>query len=274
MSYRLGFIGAGNMAEAIVQGALRAGVLPAAAISAADPSDARRALFRDQFAIAVFPDNNSVADRSDVLILAVKPQALDAVLANLRPHLRPDHLLVSIAAGVTLARLARLCHSPSAAAPRIIRAMPNTPLLVGHGLVALSRAASATDADLARVRDLFAAGATVLEVPEEKMDAVTAVSGSGPAYFFFLVESLAAAGIEAGLSPDEAALLAATTFVGSAQLLAQQNLDPAELRRRVTSPGGTTAAALDSFTKSSFPAIVAQAVRAAADRSRELGRNI
>jgi pyrroline-5-carboxylate reductase len=104
------------------------------------------------------------------------------------------------------------------------------------------------------------------------MDAVTAVSGSGPAYFFFFVESLAAAGVEVGLSPEEAALLAATTFIGAAHLLSEQRLDPAELRRRVTSPGGTTAAALDSFTKSNFPALIAQAVRAAADRSRELGR--
>jgi pyrroline-5-carboxylate reductase len=269
MTYRLGFIGAGNMAEAILQGALRSGLLPAD-ISAADPSAARRDLFRDQFAVTVSSDNNFVADRSDVLILAVKPQCLDAVLADLRPHLRPDHLLVSIAAGVTLSKIGdSILISPG---PRLIRAMPNTPLLVGHGLVALSRAPSATDADLDLVHDLFAAGATVIELPEEKMDAVTAVSGSGPAYFFFFVESLAAAGVEVGLSPEEAALLAATTFIGAAHLLSEQRLDPAELRRRVTSPGGTTAAALDSFTKSNFPALIAQAVRAAADRSRELGR--
>lgn len=269
MTYRLGFIGSGNMAEAILQGALRAGLLPAD-ICAADPSAARRDLFRNQFSVTVFSENNSVADRSDVLILAVKPQVLDAVLTDLRPHLRPDHLLVSIAAGVTLARLARICPSPNA--PRLIRTMPNTPLLVGRGLVALSRGPSATDADLELVHNLFAAGATVIELPEEKFDAVTAVSGSGPAYFFFFVEALAAAGIEIGLSPEEAALLAATTFIGAAQLLAEERLDPAELRRRVTSPGGTTAAALDSFTKNNFSGIVAQAIQAAAARSRELGR--
>ncbi len=269
MSYRLGLIGAGNMAEAIVQGALRSGLLPVD-ISAADPSAERRDLFRDQFAVTVSPDNRFVADRSDVLILAVKPQCVDAVLADLRPHLRPDHLLVSIAAGVPLHKIGdSILISPG---PRLIRAMPNTPLLVGHGLVALCGGPTATDADLELVHDLFAAGATVIELPEEKFDAVTAVSGSGPAYFFFFVEALTAAGIEVGLSPEEAALLAATTFIGAAQLLAAERLDPAELRRRVTSPGGTTAAALDSFTKNNYAGIVAQAVQAAADRSRDLGQ--
>ena len=291
-SYRLGLIGAGNMAEAIVRGTLGAKVLPPEAITAADPSPERRRLFHDELGVAAVEDNLAVVRRSDVIILAVKPQMMEAVMAQVGPALGGEKLAVSIAAGVTLARLAKFC-PPGA---RLIRAMPNTPMLVGRGMVALSRGANATDKDVTLVRELFASCAKVVEVPEEKMDAVTAVSGSGPAYFFYLVEALIEAGVAVGLSHQEAVKLAETTFVGAAELLASSAaLGPAPasahaavgavreppaaaaspaaaLRRRVTSPGGTTAAALAALEADKFNEIIARAVRAARDRSRELGR--
>jgi pyrroline-5-carboxylate reductase len=266
--YRLGLIGAGNMAEAIVRGALAAKVLPAQNIAASDPKAERRELFEKQLGVATLQDNRTVVERSDAVILAVKPQVVGEVMPPLSDAFGPDKLLVSICAGVTLGRLADLC----AEGVRLIRTMPNTPMLVGRGMVAMSRGPGATDDDLRLARDLFAACAAVVEVPEEKMDAVTAVSGSGPAYFFCLVEALIAAGQAVGLSPDEAATLAETTFAGAAELLSQSEHDAAELRRRVTSPGGTTEAALKSFGADGFPSTVARAVKAAADRSRELGK--
>lgn len=266
-AYRLGLVGAGNMAEAIVRGALAAGVLPAANITASDPSADRRTLFSTELGVAACDDNRRVVDASDVIILAVKPQVADEVMAAVGPALGPAKLLVSIAAGVTIARLAGRC----AEGTRIVRTMPNTPMLVGRGMVALSRGPAADDADARLVRDLFASCATVLEVPEEKLDAVTAVSGSGPAYFFLLVEALIDAGVAAGLARDEAVTLAEATFAGAAELLSRGDADAPDLRRRVTSPGGTTEAAVESFTADGFVEIVARAVKAAADRSRQLG---
>jgi pyrroline-5-carboxylate reductase len=265
--YRLAFIGAGNMAEAIVRGALAAAVLPADAITVSDPSNERRKLFADALGACATDDNRAAIADADVVILAVKPQIIDAVLEEIGPDLGPGKLVVSIAAGVTIARIAAAC--PDGA--RIIRTMPNTPMLVGRGMVALSRGGAADDADVARATALLASCATAIEVPEEKLDAVTAVSGSGPAYFFLLVELLIEAGRAEGLSADEARTLAETTFAGAAELLSQSDIDAAELRRRVTSPGGTTEAAINSFTADAFATIVARAVRAAADRSRELG---
>jgi len=266
-AYHLGLVGAGNMAEAIVRGALAAGVLPAASIAASDPSAERRRLFADELGVGVLDDNAAVVHRSDVVVLAVKPQTIDDVLSDIGPLLGPGKLLVSIAAGVTLERLARRC----AEGVHIIRTMPNTPMLAGRGMVALSRGPAADNDDARRVRELFGACAAVIEVPERKMDAVTAVSGSGPAYFFLLVEALVEAGVAAGLDHDEAVTLAETTFAGAAELLASGDLPASELRRRVTSPGGTTAAAIASLEAAEFAAAVARAVEAAADRSRELG---
>lgn len=267
-AYHLGLIGAGNMAEAIVRGALAAGVLPPGNISVGDPSADRRRLFADDLGVTALDDNAAVVDRSDIVVLAVKPQLVDDVLSSVGPMLGSGKLLVSIAAGVKIERLACGC----ADGARIIRTMPNTPVLVGRGMVAVSRGPAAGDDDTRRVRELFGACAVVIEVPESKMDAVTAVSGSGPAYFFLLVEALIEAGVAAGLARDEAVTLAETTFAGAAELLTSPtSVGAAELRRRVTSPGGTTAAAIASFEADDFPGMVARAVRAAADRSRELG---
>ncbi len=267
-SYHLGLIGAGNMAEAIVRGALSAKLLTAADVTVSDPSPARRELFAKELGVTALESNAAVVERSHVVILAVKPQMMDAVLAAVGPQLTPPKLVVSIAAGVTLARLGRAC--PAGA--KLIRTMPNTPMLVGRGMVALCRGPGVSDAEAARVRELFASCAEVIELPESQIDAVTAVSGSGPAYFFLLVEALTEAGVAVGLSAEQSRTLAVATFAGAAELLSRSDVGAAELRRRVTSPGGTTEAAIKSFTADGFQAMVTRAVAAAAQRSRELGK--
>jgi len=266
LAFRLGLIGGGNMAEAIVRGILASGGLRPRDIRVSDPLPERRNLFAQLMRVKTCQDNCELAAASDVIILAVKPQVIDQVMAEIGPLLGPKILLVSIAAGTTIGKLASHC----AEGTRIIRTMPNTPMLVGRGMVAMSlgQGANQVDADLAR--HLLAASATVIELPEEKMDAVTAVSGSGPAYFFLLVEALISAGQQVGLSHQEAVQLAETTFAGAAELLASGDVEAAELRRRVTSPGGTTEAAIKSFTADQLTEIVAKAVAAACARSREL----
>lgn len=266
--YRLGVIGAGNMAEAILRGALEAGILPREHVIASDPSADRRAVMTDRLGIeAAARNEDAVVDRA-VVILAVKPQQIDTVLEQVGSMLGPPCLVVSIAAGVTIDRIASRC--PAGA--RIVRTMPNTPMLVGRGMVGLSRGADATAEDAALVRELFGACAEVIEVPESKLDALTAVSGSGPAYFFYLVEALVEAGVAVGLDRPEATKLAETTFSGAAELLASGDVPASELRRRVTSPGGTTAAAIASLDADEFRNVVNRAVEAATHRSRELGR--
>ncbi|NLX60840.1 MAG: pyrroline-5-carboxylate reductase [Phycisphaerae bacterium] len=266
MTFRLGVVGGGNMAEAIVRGIVRSGALRAKDICVADPVAERRTLFSSQMRVRTSASNAETVAAADVVVLAVKPQMIPAVMAEIGPLMGPRKLLISIVAGTTIARLASSCP----AATRIVRTMPNTPMLVGRGMVAMSPGGDANAEDLGLARALLGASARVIEVPEEKLDAVTAVSGSGPAYFFLLVEALMDAARQVGLSDDEARILTETTFRGAAELLASGDVDAAELRRRVTSPGGTTAAAISSFEADAFAESVARAVRAARDRSREL----
>ena len=266
LAFRLGLIGAGNMAEAIVRGILKTGILRPRDIRVSDPLPERRNLFAQLMRVKTCQDNCELAAASDVIILAVKPQVIGQVMAEIGPLLGPKILLVSIAAGTTIRKLASHC----ADGTRIIRTMPNTPMLVGRGMVAMSLGEGANEVDADLARHLFEASATVIELPEEKMDAVTAVSGSGPAYFFLLVEALISSAEQVGLSHQEAVQLAETTFAGAAELLASGDVEAAELRRRVTSPGGTTEAAIKSFTADRFTEMVAKAVAAACNRSREL----
>ncbi|NIA20935.1 MAG: pyrroline-5-carboxylate reductase [Anaerolineaceae bacterium] len=266
LAFRLGLIGGGNMAEAIVRGILASGVLRPGDIRVADPAPERRKVFSLLMRVKTCQDNRQLVAGSDVIILAVKPQVVDQVMAEIAPLLGPTKLLVSIAAGTPMARLS--AHCP--AGTRIVRTMPNTPMLVGGGMVAMSRGGQANEVDMDLARHLLETSATVVELPEEKMDAVTAVSGSGPAYFFLMVEALIEAAEQVGLSHQEAVQLAETTFTGAAKLLASGDVEPGQLRRRVTSPGGTTEAAIASLTEDRFSEIIARAVTAARDRSREL----
>lgn len=255
----LAFLGAGNMAEAIVR------ALPDRShVVAADPSEARRSAF-EHLGVQTTDDLRPHLATTDVLVLAIKPQVAPHALPALAAF---DGLVVSIMAGVTTAKIDALLGGGK----RVVRVMPNTPMLLGRGACGIAAGASATADDVATARALFETAATVVEVPESLMDAVTAVSGSGPAYLFYLAEHLIAAGEAVGLSPADADALVRQTLLGAAEMLAAGE-SPAELRRRVTSPGGTTAAAIEAFEDAGTPAIVKRAVTAARDRGRALASN-
>jgi len=270
MSYELGIIGAGNMAEAIARGVLAASVLTPEQIIAADVYEARRVIFATQLRVRAIESISEVAYHSRVLLLSVKPQQMTEVLADLGKVMTDQTLVISIAAGISSAFIEKSLGQGKSW--RVIRTMPNTPMLVGDGMVAISAGTHATPADVARARQLFEAAASVIEVPEDKIDAVTAVSGSGPAYFFFLVEQMIKAGVELGLSESDARLLAAKTAIGSAKMLMTSTDTPQELRRKVTSPGGTTHAAITHMEHAGVDKAVVAAIHAAAARSRELGK--
>ena len=268
MPTELAIIGAGNMAEAIVRGILSAGLLRADQLRAADVSPERRAVFSDQLNVPATASNAEAVQGARRVLLSVKPQTMGAALAELAPHLPPDALVISIAAGVTAGFIESALGN--GAKWRVIRTMPNTPMLVGQGMVGMSRGAHAGAADIADARRLFEAAADVIELPEDKLHAVTAISGSGPAYFFFLVEQMVRAGVSLGLTPEQALKLAAKTAVGSAQMLASGVDGPEVLRRKVTSPNGTTHAAIVSMQQAGVDEAIVKAIKAADQRSREL----
>jgi len=265
--YQLGVIGAGNMAEAVLRGVIRANVLTHGAIVASDPAFKRRQKLTGELSITCVDDNASAASCPRVL-LAVKPQVMVKVLDEIAPRVRDDATVISIAAGVSTAVIDERLGGRG----RIVRVMPNTPMLVGAGVSAIAPGPRANDDDLRWTRALFAASGTAVMVGEEMMDAVTAVSGSGPAYFFYLIEAMIAAGAAEGLDPDVAAMLAAETCAGAARLLAESGQPPEGLRARVTSPGGTTQRAIETLDAAGVKGKLIEAIRAAADRSRELGR--
>lgn len=269
MTTELAIVGAGNMAEAIVRGIVRAGLLRADQLLAADVSADRRALFEGRLGIRAVEANADAVRGARRVLLSVKPQTMVAALRQMASALSPDALLISIAAGIGTGFIERALGGGNKW--RVVRTMPNTPMLVGEGMVGLSPGAHATPADVADARRLFEAAASVVEVPEELLHAVTAVSGSGPAYFFLLVEHLVRAGVALGLTPAQAHELATKTALGSAKMLAAGPDSPQELRRKVTSPNGTTHAAVTHLEAAGVPDAVVAAVAAADRRSRELG---
>lgn len=262
----IGFIGAGNMATSLAGGMIAKGIRPAN-IWMSDPSQARRDEVASLHQVQVSEDNLEVARRVDVLVLAVKPQAMGAACEPLREIIEARQpLVISIAAGVTVANLRRwLGEAP------IVRCMPNTPALVQAGATGLYAAAGVSAAQKeAANRILEAVGLTFWLEEEKALDAVTAVSGSGPAYFFLLMEALIDAARAQGLAPDTARQLVLQTALGAAKLASGSDVAPDVLRQRVTSPGGTTAAALDVFEEAGFREHVQAAVAAARERSEEL----
>jgi pyrroline-5-carboxylate reductase len=269
--YDLGIIGAGNMAEAIVRGVIRAGLLRPDQIVAADVAPARRQLFAEQLDVRAVESNGDAAKYARTLLLSVKPQHMADALAAVGAAMRPDALVVSIAAGTTTSFIEqRLGGRPGAPPVRVVRAMPNTPMLVGEGMTAVAPGAHATADDVKRARRIFESAGAVIDVEESLLDAVTALSGSGPAYFFYLAEHMIAAGTEMGLSPEHARLLVTRTALGAAKMLTESNEPPQELRRRVTSPGGTTEAAIRHMEGGRLPDVVKQAIFNAERRGKEL----
>lgn len=266
---RIAFIGAGNMAASLI-GGLRAKGLQADQIRASDPGADTRARLSAELGIETFADNGEAIQGVDVIVLAVKPQAMKAVCEGLRPHLAPTQLVVSIAAGITCASMkAWLGEQP------IVRCMPNTPSLLRQGVSGLYATAQVSAAQRDQAQALLSAvGIALWLEQEQQLDAVTAVSGSGPAYFFLLIEAMTAAGVKLGLPPETAAQLTLQTALGAAHMAVSSDVDAAELRRRVTSPGGTTQAAIESFQAGGFEALVQTALGAAAHRSAEMAEQL
>jgi pyrroline-5-carboxylate reductase len=265
----LGFIGAGRMATALANGCVNSGLVPAPHVLASDPSEAARNKFAAGIPGArLAVDNVAVLEGAETIILAVKPQMMSAVLAEIRPHVTPRHLLISIAAGVSLSRLAE----ELATETRLVRVMPNTPCLIGQGASCYSRGASATAEDADLVDQLLNSVGKAFEVDEKHLDAVTGLSGSGPAFIYTAIEALAAGGAAMGLPPKLALELAAQTAAGAAGMVLQTGHSPAELRDQVASPGGTTLAGLKALNDRDGAGAFRAAVEAATRRSLELGQ--
>jgi pyrroline-5-carboxylate reductase len=268
-SPRIAFVGAGNMAASLI-GGLRAQGTPASAIKASDRGAEQRSKISSEFAILTCASNAEAIADADVIVLSVKPQVMKEVCLDLAPHLREGQLLVSIAAGISCASLENWL-GPHA----IVRCMPNTPALLRQGVSGLYASARVSGAQRQQAEQLLSAVGLALWLDQEELiDAVTAVSGSGPAYFFLLIEAMTAAGTKLGLPQATAAQLAQHTALGAARMACESEVDASELRRRVTSPNGTTEAAIKTFQAGGFEALVEQALNAAAARSAELAEQL
>jgi len=263
--YALGFIGAGNMAEAIARGAIDKGVLSADKMIASDPSQARCDLFTG-LGIKVVDSNAEVIAQSEQVMLAIKPQVLAELASDLAECGRDDQVLISIMAGIGTRKLYDLIGKPV----RAIRVMPNTPMMVGLGMSGLAVGEHAQVGDELLAMKLFGVAGEVVRVDENLMDAVTAVSGSGPAYVYYLAEAMEKAATELGLG-EHARLFVTQTILGAAKMLIDSPDTAAELRRKVTSPGGTTAAALGHLDSQKVLDTIVDAVKSAEARGRELG---
>ena len=265
----IGFIGAGQMARALAGGFANAGLVQAERLTAADPVESAREQFADQVGGGRFlPDNRALVDSADLVILAVKPQYVGAVAGELAGHLPPDKLLVSIAAGVPLTRLCADFQTD-----RIIRVMPNTPCLVGCGASAYALGPGASRDDAEIVGTLLGAVGISFQVEEPLLDAVTGLSGSGPAFVYTVIEALSDGGVRMGLPRAVATALAAQTVLGAAQMVIATGEHTAVLRDRVASPGGTTIAGIQALEDHGLRAALISGVEAATRRSLELASN-
>ncbi|MFN2427485.1 MAG: pyrroline-5-carboxylate reductase [Candidatus Binatia bacterium] len=264
----VGFIGGGNMTEAMVRGLLASG-RDAASLMISEPDAARRRAMSKRYAIAVTEDNTALAQASRTVVLAVKPQILAGVMEGLSPVVTGRELFVSIAAGVMLAKLQKGLGKSA----RVVRVMPNTPCLVGKAASVICAGSRATAADVRLVTKMFAAVGDAHVIADEKlMHLVTALSGSGPAYVYRFAEALIEAGVKGGLEAELARALTFQTIAGAAAMMQQTGQEPADLRRAVSSPGGTTLAGLARLDEKAFVETVKSAVAAAAKRSVELGK--
>lgn len=264
----IAFIGGGVMGEAIMSAILEKGLSTPQSISVSDAVEARRQYLEQEYGVLVVDSNRLAVERGDVVVLAVKSQNLSEVMAELNGQLKPSQLILSIIAGAKIDTMRQgLSHES------IVRVMPNTPAQVGEGMSAWTATAEVTEQQKEWAASILGAMGKELYVDDEKyIDMATAVSGSGPAYVFLFMEALADAGVHIGLSQDKAHQLALQTILGSAYLVQKSGKTPAELRRMVTSPGGTTAEALLQLEKGSFTYLIKQAVIAAHEKAKKLGR--
>lgn len=265
----VGMIGGGQMGEALIKGLTASGLSEAANIIVAEPSAPRREYLENTYQVRTTDSAAELAKAAQIIILAVKPQIMEPVLNLYREHLGSGHLLISIAAGVTIAQMERGLDSSTM---RIIRVMPNTPALVLAGASAMSGNKNASREDMALCGQIFAAVGICVEVAENLLDAVTGLSGSGPGYVFTFLEALIDGGVLAGIPRPLAEQLALQTLYGSAKLALETGEPAAVLKGRVTSPGGTTIAGLQVMERDGLRGTVMAAVKAATDRSKELGQ--
>ncbi|WP_126428524.1 pyrroline-5-carboxylate reductase [Brevibacillus marinus] len=265
---RIGFLGAGSIVEAMLSGIVQKKLLAAERIAVTNRSDQQRlAHLSRQYGVEALTDKLLLVRQSDILILAVKPKDAQEACQSLQGHIRPDQLVISLIAGVSTACIANWLgvNCP------IIRTMPNTSSAVGHSVTGIAGGRHSDESHLEMALKLFAAIGSVYVVPEEDLDILTGLTGSGPAYIYYLVEAMEKAGIKAGLAPEMARKLTVQTLLGAAQMLLHSSEEPAVLRRKVTSPGGTTQAGLEVLESYQFQEAVISAVLRAAERSRELG---
>jgi pyrroline-5-carboxylate reductase len=265
---KIGFLGAGKMATALAKGFVQAGFVSPAQLTASDSSEPAAAAFARETGAKTTAFNPDVVRFAEVLILAVKPDQVGGVLAEVREYVTEKHLLISIAAGVTLAKL----EAGLGAGARVVRVMPNTPALVGASASAFAAGKSALVADSELAQKLLSSVGVAFPVKECLLDAVTGLSGSGPAYVYLFIESLSDGGVAAGLPRDVATKLAAQTVLGAAKMVLETGMHPGALKDMVTSPGGTTIEGLHELEKGKLRGTVMSAVRAAACKSRQLGQ--
>jgi pyrroline-5-carboxylate reductase len=256
------------MAEAMIRGLLEAGLVTADRLIASDIVEARRRHIRERYGVHTVADGGEVAAKASILILAVKPQDMEAALKGIATIVDQTKTIISIAAGTTIAFVAECLPAKA----RIIRVMPNTPALVLAGAAGIAKGEYATAQDLQIAEAIFSAVGKAVVVEEKHLDAVTGLSGSGPAYVFLFIEALADGGVKMGLPRDVATLLAAQTVLGAAKMLLEGGRHPAELKDTVTSPGGTTIAGLHALESGGLRGTLMEAVEAATIRSRELGK--
>lgn len=262
------FIGAGSMAEAMIAGLLKKGMAEAGQIMVINRQNrARLAYLNREYGVQIPENKGDAVVQSDIVILAAKPKDIPDALTQWGPMIRPDQLVISVAAGISTAFIERHLKEGTA----VIRSMPNTSCTIGLSATAICRGRWATHEHMESAHRLFQAIGIVVEVPEEAMDTVTGLSGSGPAYIYYMVEAMQQAGVEAGLKADIARQLTLQTLLGAAHMLIETEEEPAELRRKVTSPGGTTLAGLETLRQYQFEKAVQSAIFRAKERSKELG---
>ncbi len=262
------FVGGGQMAEALIRAVTDKGITPKESVSCSEPLETRRKYLNETYQITTFDNNREAVAGKDVIVLAVKPQVMDVVLSELKSVVSKEQLVISIAAGIRLSQIENGLDE----GVRVIRVMPNTPALVQEGAAALCKGRYATSDDIKWALKLFGAMGKAVEVPESLMDAVTGLSGSGPAYCFLFIEALIQAGIREGLPRPIASELAIQTVLGSAKMCMETGRHPEELVSMVTSPGGTTIHGIYHLHGNGLFGAVMDAVRAASNRSKELGR--
>ncbi|MFH1016902.1 MAG: pyrroline-5-carboxylate reductase [Pseudomonadota bacterium] len=265
---KIGFIGAGSMARAFVGGLLRGNHTQKSQLLASHHREEKAKAFAAEFGIETFTDNKRVATRADIVVLGVKPQVLEKVVDEIASEITPSKLVISIAAGVPIEAIEKRLPPRS----RVIRVMPNIPALVGAGATALSGGDHASEEDLSIARALFDAVGKTVVVEEYLLNAVTGLSGSGPAYVFLMIDALADAGVKVGLSRDTSLMLSTQTVLGAAKLLMESGEHPGRLKDMVTSPGGTAISGIHTLEQGGLRTTLMNAVECATERSRELGK--